>query len=199
MWSGQARGSSSRGRGRGTSVPSGGRPPPFASSAEPIELCARACQLGGQLEMAERLSAAARSRRAKLLEAERAGGTLELGTLWRRAKLRREASAVWHVGSLLDAPHSAHLRQQLEAAAPSLASFLRAQPHLVQATLLRATSDGRALLCLNAHLVQNTLAANGRTLQAALALRHAEAWAAACGVPAPALVLWRAVVCSHGH
>ena len=54
-----------RGRGRGSSRGSsaGADAATFARSAEPLELGARACQLGGQQELADRLSAAARVRR----------------------------------------------------------------------------------------------------------------------------------------
>ena len=134
----------------------------------------------------------------------RAQTTLELATFWREGKLAREAGAVWHVGSLLDEPHSATLRAELERAGPGLAGFVRGQPHLAQATLLRRLRGGASagargsgsgggrgggreeaeeaeetpLLVLNVHLVQNTLAACARTVQALLVLRQAEVWAA---------------------
>jgi len=121
--------------------------------------------------------------------AERSAATLEFGLMWRTAKLHREHSAVWQLGTLLDAPHSAPLRAQLEREAPSLAKFLRGQLHQLQAILFRTVASGRPLLCLNAHLIQNTLAANCRTFQAAVGLAHALAWAASLGVAAPSVVL----------
>ena len=61
------------------------------------------------------------------------------------------------LGSLIDMPHCASLQQQLEGSAPSLAAFLRGQPHQLQ-TCRTASSDERPLLCLNTHLIKNTLA-----------------------------------------
>ena len=129
--------------------------------------------------------------------AGRSGVTLEFGTFWRESKLSLQGSAVWHLGSLLDEPHSSGLRRELETVAPALATFLRDQPHQAQATLLRTRAEGRPVLCVNVHLIQNTIAANCRTLQAMLAVRQAHSWAVALGVGASSLVLCGDMNCYH--
>ena len=106
-----------------------------------------------------------------------AGATHELATFWRAARLSRVASAVWHIGRLLEAPSGAALAADLGRSSPSLRAFVREQPHVAHAMLLRHGASGRHVAVVNTHLIMAGVAANVRTLQASLVLGALVAWA----------------------